>query len=83
MRCFNFTEEIVGLRRNYSKPIYFFCEVKTPHTSAEITKRLLKEHSILIKDCNSKQSLENKNFIRIAIRNEIDNEQLIKAFKQL
>ncbi|MBF1525480.1 MAG: aminotransferase class I/II-fold pyridoxal phosphate-dependent enzyme [Prevotella pallens] len=76
-------EEINWLRVIPSQANYFLCEVKTPHTSAEITKRLLKEHSILIKDCNSKQSLENKNFIRIAIRNEIDNEQLIKAFKQL
>ena len=75
--------EINWLRVIPSQANYFLCEVKTPHTSAEITKRLLKEHSILIKDCNSKQSLENKNFIRIAIRNEIDNEQLIKAFKQL
>ena len=69
-------EEINWLRVISSQANYFLCEVKTPHTSAEITKRLLKEHSILIKDCNSKQSLENKNFIRIAIRNEITNSLL-------
>ncbi|MES5005736.1 aminotransferase class I/II-fold pyridoxal phosphate-dependent enzyme [Prevotella disiens] len=75
--------EISWLRVIPSQANYFLCEVKPPYSSTQITKQLLKRHAILIKDCNSKQSLENRNYIRIAIRNEHDNNCLVDAFKQL
>ena len=66
-----------------SQANYFFCKVSTPHTSTELTRRLLIEHNILIKDCNNKKNLSGKNYIRIAIRNREDNEKLIGALKMI
>ena len=66
-----------------SQANYFFCKVGTPHTSTELTRRLLLEHNILIKDCNNKKNLSGKNYIRIAIRNREDNEKLIGALKTI
>ena len=52
-------------------------------TSEELTKRLLADYEIMIKDCNSKNYLKGKNYIRISIRNSEDNDRLIAAFKEL
>ena len=46
-------------------------------------KVLLKRFNILIKSCNTKHGLENKNYIRIAVRNRIDNDRLLDALKSL
>jgi hypothetical protein len=76
-------QEISWLRIIPSQANYFLCEVKPPYTSTEVAKRLLKDYDILIKDCNKKEALTNMNYIRIAIRNEVDNNCLVEAFKQL
>lgn len=62
---------------------YFCCEVKPPYTAAELTKQLLARFDIMIKDCNSKTSLKGLNYIRISIRNQADNDQLITALLNL
>ena len=82
-RFANKLEKISWLRVIPSQANYFLCEVLPPHTSAEVTKCLLKDHSILIKDCNSKQSLVNMNYIRIAIRDEHDNNRLVDALSRI
>lgn len=66
-----------------SQANYFLCKVNAPHTSGELTRRLLLEHDILIKDCNSKNALKERNYIRIAIRDQRDNDCLVKALKEL
>ena len=62
---------------------YFCIEVTDRFTSEELTKRLLADYEIMIKDCNSKNYLKGKNYIRISIRNSEDNDRLIAAFKEL
>lgn len=66
-----------------SQANYFLCKVNSPHTSGELTRRLLLEHDILIKDCSSKNALKERNYIRIAIRDQRDNDCLVKALKEL
>jgi histidinol-phosphate/aromatic aminotransferase/cobyric acid decarboxylase-like protein len=44
---------------------------------------LLREHEVLIKDCSTKKVFDGRNYIRIAIRNNEDNDRLIKALKSL
>ena len=39
--------------------------------------------NFLIKNCSSKTGFGNKSYVRIAIRNQIDNDQLIKALIEL
>lgn len=62
---------------------YFCCEVKSRYTSAELTRVLLRDYNILVKDCDTKTSLEGKNFIRISIRDTKDNDTMICALKEL
>ena len=66
-----------------SQANFFMCQVTKHYTSRQLTELLLTEHNILIKDCDSKTGLEGKNFIRIAIRDEKDNDRLIAALKSL
>ena len=76
-------KEIHFLRVLPTQANYFCCEVKPPYTAAELTKQLLARFDIMIKDCNSKTSLKGLNYIRISIRNQADNDQLITALLNL
>ena len=62
---------------------FFCCQVVSHYTSEELTRRLLSEYGIIIKDCDSKTGLAGRNYIRLSVRNEADNDQLISAFRQL
>ncbi|MCR5043811.1 MAG: aminotransferase class I/II-fold pyridoxal phosphate-dependent enzyme [Bacteroidaceae bacterium] len=62
----------------------FFClEVIDRYSSAELTKLLLERYNIMVKDCNSKTSLKGRNYIRISVRDEQDNDALIAALREL
>lgn len=76
-------ESITFLRVIPSQANYFLCEVTDRFTASELTERLLNRFNILIKDCNNKTGLKNKNYIRIAIRNSTDNDALIQALKEM
>ncbi len=62
-----------------SQANYFLCQVTDRYTSRQLTEKLLNEYNILIKDCDTKTGLEGKNFIRIAIRDQKDNDRLVDA----
>jgi histidinol-phosphate/aromatic aminotransferase/cobyric acid decarboxylase-like protein len=62
-----------------SQANYFLCQVTDRYTSCQLTEKLLNEYNILIKDCDTKTGLEGKNFIRIAIRDQKDNDRLVDA----
>ncbi|MBP5375829.1 MAG: aminotransferase class I/II-fold pyridoxal phosphate-dependent enzyme [Bacteroidaceae bacterium] len=62
----------------------FFClEIIAKYSSAELTKLLLERYNIMVKDCNSKTSLQGRNYIRISVRNQKDNDALIAALRDL
>ena len=75
--------EIPYLRVIPSQANYFCLEVTGKFTSEELTKRLLADYEIMIKDCNSKNYLKGKNYIRVSVRNSQDNDRLIAALKEL
>ena len=75
--------EIPYLRILPSQANYFCCEVTNKFTSAELTMLLLERYNIMIKDCNSKNFLQEKNYIRISVRNQEDNDRLVQALKEL
>lgn len=58
---------------------YFCCEITDRFSSAELALILLSKYNILIKNCDSKEHLEGKNFIRISVRDTNDNDRLIQA----
>ena len=75
--------EIPFLRVLPSQANYFLCEVLPPYTSRGLTELLLEKSDILIKDCSGKNAMKGRNFIRIAVRDERDNNALVAAMKQL
>jgi histidinol-phosphate/aromatic aminotransferase/cobyric acid decarboxylase-like protein len=79
----NLLGQIPFLKVFDSQSNYFLCEVSGPYTSHDLAVILLKDHNILIKDCSTKKVFDGKNYIRIAIRNNIDNDRLISALKSL
>ena len=66
-----------------SQANYFMCEVLPPYTSRNLAEILLNRYNILIKDCSRKKSVGGRNFIRIAVRNEKDNNALIESMRSL
>ncbi|MBN1638388.1 MAG: aminotransferase class I/II-fold pyridoxal phosphate-dependent enzyme, partial [Ignavibacteriales bacterium] len=66
-----------------SKANYFLCRLSEKYTATELTKLLLTEHNILIKDLTGKPGLESGEFIRIAVRDSLDNNTLIKVLSDL
>ena len=76
-------QQINFLRVIPSQANYFLCEVISKYTSKELTEILLDKENILIKDCGTKAAFNGRNYIRIAVRDEIDNAKLIDSLKQL
>ena len=76
-------EKVPFLKVFDSQSNYFLCEVLPPYTSHVLAVTLLREHEILIKDCSTKKVFDGRNYIRIAIRNNEDNDRLIKALNTL
>ena len=74
--------EISFLRVIPSQANYVLCEVKSPYTSRRLTSMLL-EDNILIKDLSEKTGFEGEQYVRIAVRNEADNQALITVLKAM
>lgn len=76
-------KRIKGIRVIPSQANYFMIEITGNTTSDDLSKILLQKYNILIKSCNSKHGLENKNYIRIAVRSKEENNILIAALKEI
>jgi len=64
--------------KSYSN--YFLCEVINGDAN-ELANNLLKKYNVLIKVLNGKKGFENGHYIRIAIRDEIDNNYILNCLK--
>ena len=82
-RFMNELTDVPFLRVLPSQANYFLCEVLPPYNSRELTSLLLEKFNILIKDCSGKNAMKGRNYIRIAVRDERDNNVLIAAMKEL
>ena len=76
-------QKIPFLRVIPSKANYFLCEIMEKYSSSELVGALLESANILIKDCSMKFGFEHKNYIRIAVRNEQENNKLLSALIHL
>lgn len=82
----HFVEELKKLedvRVLPSQANYVMAELTGSMTAGELTKRLLIEKNILIKDLSKKIKDNNRQFVRIAVRNRADNDRLIAAWKEM
>ena len=66
-----------------SQANYVMCEVLGDINSHELTKILLNDYKLLIKDLSSKKGCKGKSYIRLAVRDEKDNELLVNALKTI
>ncbi len=71
-------EKIEGIRVIPSQANYFMVEITNGKTAAQLTKALLLNDNLFVKDLSTKANGE---YLRIAIRNKIDNNKLIAALK--
>ncbi|MCU0641459.1 MAG: aminotransferase class I/II-fold pyridoxal phosphate-dependent enzyme [Candidatus Margulisbacteria bacterium] len=82
-RLYNGLKKIDYLRPLRSYANYIFCEVKGSLSSAELTARLLNRDSLFIKDCRGKKGIGERSFVRFAVRDEKDNDQLLAALGRM
>lgn len=82
-RFFKSLQRISFLRVIPSQANYFLCEVTNKYTSSELTRILLCENDILIKDCGTKKAFGGRNYIRIAVRGKEENNKLVEVLLSL
>lgn len=75
--------EISFLKVYPSQANYIMCEVSGRFTSKELATKLLSEQNLLIKDLSSKNGFNGRQFIRVAVKNELENEILYQALKSV
>lgn len=66
-----------------SQANYLMVELVGTVTSTELAERLLSERSILVKDLSAKVRRDGRQFVRLAVRSEENNEVLVKAIWEL
>lgn len=66
-----------------SQANYIMCEVLGDITSYRLTNVLLNDYNLFIKDLSDKKGCNGKSYIRIAVRDEKDNELLVNALKEI
>lgn len=75
--------EISFLEVYPSQANYIMCRVTGKYQAKELATRLISEDKILIKDLSRKDGFQGKSFIRIAVKDEKENEELYRALKRL
>ena len=66
-----------------SEANYVLCEVKKPYTAKSLCLELWTRANCLVKDCSSKKGFDNGQFIRLAVKSEKDDNELLEALKSL
>lgn len=66
-----------------SQANYIMCRVTDGLTSKKLATRLLEGHNFLIKDLSAKSGFSGGEFIRIAVKDAEENEQLYQALKEI
>lgn len=74
--------DVPGLYPIPSQENYCLCKLKCDCTSKKLTEQLLIKYNILIKDMTERINNQGQ-YIKLAIRDEVDNEQLIKALTEI
>lgn len=68
-----------GIRPIPSQANYILCQLHGGITSTALAERLLNEYQILIKDCAGKAAFAGRQYVRLAVRDEADNQRLLTA----
>lgn len=76
-------EKISFLKIYPSQANYFLCEITDRYTATELTQKILFDKELFLKDLTNKKGFEGKDFLRIAVRDEEDDNKLLSALKEL
>ena len=76
-------EKISYLKALPSQANYIMCEVVGGKKSYDLAVELFDKYNLLIKDLSAKRGIAPKQFIRLAVRDEADNERLIRALQEM
>ena len=82
-RFYKRLKEIPYLSVVYSQANYFLVHVEDRYLATELAEILLERYEIYIKDLTEKIGFEDRQYIRIAVRDFNDNEFLIQKLKEL
>lgn len=74
---------IEELRVIPSQANYLMVEITGGMSSKELTRRLMIEHNLFIKDLAGKVNYEGRQYIRLAVRDEGDNAKLVAALNEV
>jgi histidinol-phosphate/aromatic aminotransferase/cobyric acid decarboxylase-like protein/choline kinase len=80
-----FKAELEGtglLEAHPSQGNYLLCQCAEGHTAAKLAEYLLDSHGLFIKDLTGKNGLSGSRWIRLAVRNQADNNALLAALRQ-
>ena len=66
-----------------SQANYIMCEVKGKMSSTQLAAALIQDYNILIKDLSEKRGFKGRSYIRIAVKNEEENQLILDALKEI
>lgn len=75
-------QQIDGVHVYPTQANYVMCEISGGLSAAQLTQELLVKHNLFIKDLTSKIG-NGKQYIRLAVRRQEENEMLIEALKNI
>lgn len=81
-RFMGLLSQINGLRGIPSQANYVMIEVVNGMSSDELARKLLIKHNLFIKNLSEKIDKDNRQYIRIAVRDKADNDKLISALRE-
>lgn len=81
LRFFKELKKISSIRIVPSQANYFMIELLNGHKVVDVIQQLYINHNILVKNLSKK--LNGKEYIRVAIRDEDDNNKLVEALKSV
>lgn len=73
---------LLGLRAIPSQANFILVELAPWLDSTKVAEELLDKYEILIKDLSAKRPFKEHNFVRIAVRNNADNQYLLSALSE-
>lgn len=74
-------KKISGIHAIPSQANYVMIEITNGMSARELTKKLLFQHNLFVKDLSAKIIGTDRQFLRIAVRNTEDNDKLVRALK--
>lgn len=82
-RFFEELKSFKFLRMIPTQANYFLAEVLPPFSAESLACCLFEAGKVLAKKCDGKKGFEGKNYLRITIRNTVDNNRFINALRTL